>query len=65
VPEDDRLVTPQEAARALGISTATLARWARRGLVTPAEILPNGDRRWSIRDLRRQLAELRQRERNE
>lgn len=57
VPDDDRLLTPLEAAQAIGVSRSTLAKWAREGQLTPTVVLPNGDRRWSLPDLRRQLDE--------
>jgi len=44
---------------------ATLAKWARQGKVTPTQVLPNGDRRWDLADLRRQLDELARREREQ
>ena len=62
---DDRLLTPAEAAKAIGVGRATLAKWARQGKVTPTQVLPNGDRRWDLADLRRQLDELARREREE
>ena len=42
-----------------------LAKWARQGKVTPTQVLPNGDRRWDLADLRRQLDELARREREQ
>jgi len=62
---DDRLLTPAEAAKAIGVGRATLAKWARQGKVTPTQVLPNGDRRWDLADLRRQLDELARRGREE
>lgn len=46
----------------MGLSRATLASYARRGLLTPRMILPTGHYRWSLEDIERQLHELRQRQ---
>lgn len=56
------LLTTAQAARQLGISARTLARYAERGILTPTVVLPSGHRRWDMADVRRQLAELRQRD---
>lgn len=37
----------------------TLARYAERGLLIPALVLPSGHLRWDLDDLRRQLRESR------
>ncbi|MGH3587093.1 MAG: MerR family DNA-binding transcriptional regulator [Pseudonocardia sp.] len=52
------LLTTAQAARALGISTRTLVRYAERGYVKPEMVLPSGHRRWILEDVRRQLREL-------
>jgi DNA-binding transcriptional MerR regulator len=59
---EDRLLTTSEAAKAMGLSRATLASYARRGLLTPRMILPTGHYRWSLPDIERQLRELRERQ---
>lgn len=55
-----RLITTAEAAAALGISTETLARWARQGRVTPALTTPGQGRRriyrWDLNKLREQVS---------
>lgn len=51
------LVSTQEAARAIGISARSLARWAQEGTVTPTLTTPGGWLRWDVDDLRRQLAQ--------
>lgn len=56
------LVTTAEAARWLGVSRRTLARYAELGWVVPTVTLPSGHHRWEIEDLRRQIRELRQRQ---
>ena len=56
----DRLVPTGDAARAIGISANTLARWAREGQVIPALVTAGGHFRWSLDDLHRQLREIRE-----
>jgi len=56
----ERLVPTGDAARAIGISGQTLARWAREGLVTPSLVTAGGHLRWSLEDLRRQLRVMRE-----
>ena len=58
---DPDLVPTADAARMLGISARTLARYAQQGVVHPAVVLPSGHLRWDVADLRRQLAESRER----
>lgn len=55
----ERLVTTGEAAKAVGVSRTTLVRYADRGYIKPASVLPSGHRRWDLEDLRRQLRDLR------
>ena len=50
-----RYITTGDAARALGISSATLTRWAAAGIVTPAERTAGGHFRWDMTSLRAQL----------
>jgi DNA-binding transcriptional MerR regulator len=50
-----RYITTGDAARALGISSATLTRWAAAGIVTPAERTAGGHFRWDMASLRAQL----------
>lgn len=50
-----RYNTTGDAARALGISSATLTRWAAAGIVTPAERTAGGHFRWDMTSLRAQL----------
>ncbi|GAA5121761.1 helix-turn-helix domain-containing protein [Pseudonocardia adelaidensis] len=61
---EERLVSTGEAARALGVSSRSLARWAREGRLVPALVTPGGDKRpgqyrWLLSDLREQLLKLR------
>ena len=50
-----RYVTTGDAARSLGISSATLTRWTAAGTVTPAERTAGGHYRWDMTSLRAQL----------
>lgn len=50
-----RYITTGDAARSLGISSATLTRWAAAGTVTPAERTVGGHFRWDMTSLRAQL----------
>jgi excisionase family DNA binding protein len=63
VPEPpEELLTTAQAARYLGISRRTLARYAEIGWIKPTVTLPSGHHRWNLDDLRRQLREARQRD---
>jgi len=49
-------VTTGEAAKALGVSTRTLQRYVKRGLITPDLTLPgSGEYRWDVANLRDQM----------
>lgn len=50
-----RYIPTGDAARALGISSATLTRWVAAGTVTPAERTAGGHFRWDMTSLRAQL----------
>ena len=50
-----RYVTTGDAARAIGVSSATLTRWAARGWVAPAERTAGGHYRWDMTSLRAQV----------
>ena len=56
--DDDRLLTTAEAAKLIGVSRATLASYARKGLLKPEFRLPTGSLRWRLSSLRQQLAEI-------
>ena len=56
VPDD--LLTTAQVARRLGVSSRTLVRYAERGYVTPAMVLPSGHRRWRLEDVTEQLRAL-------
>lgn len=49
-------MTPGDAARTLGVSTATLSNWANAGRIT-AVVLPSGHRRYPVTEVRRLAAE--------
>jgi DNA-binding transcriptional MerR regulator len=53
-----RYVTTGEAARAVGVSAATLTRWVGKGLVTPAQVTAGGHYRWQLDILRGQVRKL-------
>jgi excisionase family DNA binding protein len=63
VSEDpgEQLLTTAQAAKLLGVSARTLARYAEQGDLSPTVILPSGHYRWAMSDVRRQLREMRQR----
>ena len=50
-----RYVTTGSAARSIGVSSATLTRWAAAGIVTAAERTAGGHYRWDMTSLRAQL----------
>ena len=50
-----RYVHTGDAARALNISTATLTRWAAKGIATPAQTTAGGHFRWDLASLRAQV----------
>jgi excisionase family DNA binding protein len=49
------LITTGQAARELGVSAATLTRWAASGKAVPAQRTAGGHYRWKLADLRRQV----------
>lgn len=53
-----RLWRTAEAARAVGVSPATLRRWARAGQVTPALRTAGGQDRWNLATLRDEIRSL-------
>jgi hypothetical protein len=57
-PRNDEpvLIDTDAAAEALRTSARQLNQWADDGVVTPAATAPDGQRRWNLHDLRRQLA---------
>jgi DNA-binding transcriptional MerR regulator len=56
------LVSTGEAARAIGVGRATLARWWQDGLVTPDLVTAGGHARWDVDRLREQLRDLRKKD---
>jgi excisionase family DNA binding protein len=48
---DDDLLKPREVADLLGVSPATVGRWARDGVLKPAAYTPGGQRRYRRGDL--------------
>jgi len=55
VADGPDFVSTGVAAKRLGVSIASLTRWARAGLITPAYRTPGGQYRWGLDDLREQL----------
>ena len=49
--DDDRLLTPREAAQMFDVRTTTVARWSREGRL-PAFLTPGGHRRYRLPDVR-------------
>lgn len=58
----DRLLNTSEAAKAIGVSRGTLAKYVRDGVVRPYLTLPSGQHRWRLPELIDQLRALRQSE---
>lgn len=50
------LINTQDAARELNVHPATLRRWIKERVVTPADRTVGGHARWDLDDLRRQVA---------
>lgn len=48
--EQPALLTPVEVARRLRVTTRTIHRWSDRGIL-PAQMLPNGQRRYRVEDV--------------
>lgn len=53
----ERLVTTEEAARALNVHPVTLRRWIKAGIVSPTGRTAGGHARWDIETLRGQVRE--------
>ncbi|HEY3482622.1 MAG TPA: MerR family transcriptional regulator [Streptomyces sp.] len=53
------LVSTGAAARALGLSTKTLQRWAADGWVSPEYVTRGGHMRWDVDKLRQQIRDQR------
>lgn len=52
----ERLVTTEEAARALNVHPVTLRRWVKAGIVSPADRTAGGHARWDVETLRDQVS---------
>lgn len=57
-----KLLTSGQLADELGISPQTVARYARKEWLTPAEVTVGGHLRWELDDVRRQMDALRKRD---
>jgi predicted site-specific integrase-resolvase len=51
----EELLTTAQAAQRLGISRRTLARYAESGKLLPTLVLPSGQYRWAMSDIRAQI----------
>jgi excisionase family DNA binding protein len=56
LPSEDTLLTPREVAELFGVCTATIARWAREGRLSPIRT-PGGHRRYRSAEVRELLHE--------
>jgi DNA-binding transcriptional MerR regulator len=56
------LLSTGEAAKAIGVGRATLARWWADGLVTPELVTAGGHARWDVEKLKGQLRDRQQRD---
>jgi 8-oxo-dGTP pyrophosphatase MutT (NUDIX family) len=58
----DGLVSTGTAAKAIGVASTTLQRWAHAGLVEPALVTAGGHFRWDLQTLRGQLPQVARRQ---
>ncbi|MGW5791003.1 excisionase family DNA-binding protein [Saccharopolyspora sp. NPDC003752] len=65
MPESARLITSSEVARKLGVSRQTVARWVREGVITPAFVTAGGQGRFDLEQVKHQLREHGQRQRDQ
>jgi DNA-binding transcriptional MerR regulator len=65
VPDDrPSLLTTAQLAKQLNIAARTLQRWRQEGWITPELLTVGGQARWVEADVRAQLRELSQRDRD-
>ncbi|SDZ52711.1 DNA binding domain-containing protein, excisionase family [Saccharopolyspora shandongensis] len=57
-----RLVSSSELARELGVTRQTVARWVRRGVITPVTVTAGGQARFDMEQAKRELREHTQRD---
>lgn len=62
MPSQSRLISSSELARELGVTRQTIARWVRRGVITPATITAGGQARFDMEQAKHDLREHNQRE---
>ncbi|WP_007025151.1 MULTISPECIES: helix-turn-helix domain-containing protein [Saccharomonospora] len=60
-----KLLTSREVADELGLSARTIARYARDGSLVPTIVTPGGQYRWDLDDVKRQMREQWERQRDE
>lgn len=63
MPAQPRLVSSSELARELGVTRQTVARWVRRGVITPATVTAGGQARFDMEQAKSELRDHAQRNR--
>lgn len=54
-----RLLTSSQLADELGLSRQTIARYAKKGLLTPEFVTPGGQYRWDLEKVKTELRQAR------
>ncbi len=65
MPSQSRLISSSELARELGVTRQTIARWVRRGVITPVSVTAGGQARFDMEQAKRELLEHTKREREQ
>lgn len=65
MPAQSRLISSSELARELGVTRQTVARWVRRGVITPATVTAGGQARFDMEQAKRELREHTKRDREQ
>ncbi|MGW1681654.1 helix-turn-helix domain-containing protein [Saccharopolyspora sp. NPDC002376] len=65
MPSSARLITSSEVARELGVARQTVNRWVREGVITPTIVTAGRQGRFDIEEVKRQLREHGQRQREQ
>lgn len=60
-----KLLTTGELAKVLGVSPASVRTWRLEGVITPEFVTRGGHYRWIEQDVREQLRQAREREREQ
>ncbi len=56
------MVSSTELAKALGLSSRSIQRYVKAGMITPLYVTPGGHYRWSVTSVVEQLRKQRQRD---